>query len=378
LRDEDTAGRLGGDEFAVLLERMADTTAVQAVAERILIALGEPFTVENRSLHVGASIGIAVENPGATAETLLRDADVAMYLAKSRGKGGFEVFEAGMHAIVFERLELKGDLPGGVDRQEFLLLYQPIVDLRTGRWTAAEALVRWHHPVRGVVAPNLFIPLAEETGLIVAIGQYVVEEACAQGRRWRQHGAGLDVHLSVNLSVRQLAHPKLTSHVAAALERSGTAPGSLTLEITESLLMADADANYRRLAELKDLGVLLAIDDFGTGYSSLSYLQRFPVDALKVDRSLIEPLVRRAAQVDVVRAVIDLAHSQGLHTVAEGVETVEQLELLRSLGCDAAQGFYFSRPVTGPVLADLLTGAGGSSIKAASGPAPESARPGRG
>ncbi|MDP9070035.1 MAG: EAL domain-containing protein [Actinomycetota bacterium] len=355
LRDEDTAARLGGDEFAVLLERMADASEVLDVADRLLVALGEPYRVDGHALHVGASIGIVIdEDRTATAATLLRDADVAMYLAKSRGKGGYEVFEHGMHAIVFERLELKGDLARGVERDEFRLLYQPIVDLTTGAWTEAEALVRWHHPARGVMAPDLFIPLAEETGLIVPIGNQVLQEACTQMRRWRHQEQPLDVSLSVNLSVRQLAHPGLVAQVANALERSGTDPRSLTLEITESLLMVDLDGNYLRLAELKELGVRLALDDFGTGYSSLGYLQRFPVDVLKIDRSLIDPLGRRRQQVDVVRAVIDLAHSQGLKTVAEGVERGEQLAVLQSLGCDAAQGFHFSRPVPSDVVEGLV------------------------
>jgi len=355
LRAGDTAARLGGDEFAMLLENVADLDVVLEILTRIQATLRIPFVVAGRARDVTASIGVARDQGGPIeADDLLRNADVAMYQAKSKGKNRHELFEAGMHTLVRERFELKGDLGAGLEKGQFHLLYQPIVSLSRGEITGVEALLRWQHPTQGLVSPDIFIPLAEETGFIVPLGQWVLEEACGQLRRWRDEHDRQEMTMSVNVSVRQLQAPGLSAQVERALLDSGIPARSLTLEITESILMADVDVATRRLAELKNLDVVLAVDDFGTGYSSLGYLQGFPVDVVKIDRSFIQPLGRRPQQTDLIRAIIDMARSLNLCTVAEGIEEPEQAAILQTLGCESAQGFHFSRPIPAEAISVLL------------------------
>ena len=363
LRGGDTAARLGGDEFAVVLENPASDDAVLDVVGRVQSALRAPFVIDGREIQVTASIGVALDHGEPTsADVLLRNADVAMYQAKSRGKNRYQVFEAGMHTLVCERFELKGDLGTALEEEQFRLLYQPIVSLNTGEVTGAEALVRWRHPRQGLLSPDTFIPLAEETGFIVPLGRWVLDTACAQLRRWRDEHPELDLGVSVNVSMRQLESPGLLDEVRAALERFRLPPAALTLEMTESILMADMDTASRRLSELKELEVVLAVDDFGTGYSSLGYLQRFPLDVIKIDRSFIQPLGRRAQQTDVIRAIVDLARSHGLRTVAEGIETHRQVALLQALGCESGQGFHFARPATAAAVEGLLARSSGEPV----------------
>jgi diguanylate cyclase (GGDEF)-like protein/PAS domain S-box-containing protein len=367
LRTDDTAARLGGDEFAVLLEDVADTGAVTRLAERIGAALRRPFTLEGRDVVVTSSVGIAFsQSEHSSAAALLRDAEVAMYRAKTNGRDGYEIFNSSMNARAIERLELEADLRQALDRQEFVLHYQPQVELASGRIVGAEALIRWQHPVRGLVPPGDFIPLAEETGLIGPLGWWTLEEACRQARRWqerRRAGHAPLLRVAVNLSARQFQAPNLSAQVGAILERVGLEPRYLQLEITESTVMEDAAATITTLRELKTLGVALAIDDFGTGYSSLSYLKRFPVDTLKIDRAFVRGLGCESEDNAIARTIVGLADILGLTVTAEGVETGEQRALLAALSCGYAQGFYFSRPVTAGAFDQLLTSevvAGGS------------------
>ncbi len=332
VRGGDTVARLGGDEFAVLLAgRGAEGEATRA-AGRIIRALEAPFRLGGRDVATATSIGIAVGATVATATTagdLLRDADVALYRAKAGGRGRYAVFDAAMNAHALERLELEAELRRGLTRGEFAVYYQPKVELATGRLAGLEALVRWRHPARGLVEPDAFIPLAEETGLIVPLGQWVLEEACRQARRWGAEGAegaggGPAVVVSVNLSARQFAQPALEEEVARALAMSGADAGQVQLEITEGVAMGNAEATVETLRRLKGLGVGLAIDDFGTGYSSLAYLKRFPVDALKIDRAFVTGVRRETADASIVGAVVGLGRALGLAVVAEGVETAEE------------------------------------------------------
>ncbi|MBW3562177.1 MAG: EAL domain-containing protein [Actinobacteria bacterium] len=345
LRDADTAARLGGDEFAVLLEDMADESGPARVAERILKTLRQPFDVAGTEVTIDASIGIAAATGGETAEDVLRNADIAMYTAKGSGKGRYDIFEPRMHAAVVERLELESDLARAIDADEFVLHYQPIVELASKRIKGVEALARWEHPTRGMVSPADFIPLAEETGLIVELGRWVLREACDQMVEW-QHDYVDDppMSMSVNLSAKQLLDPRIVSDVRAALTESGLDPVNLTLEITESALVTDTEATINSLTELKALGVKLAIDDFGTGYSSLSYLQRFPIDVLKIDRSFIDQVGDRPANPALARAIVELGHSLELETVAEGIERDDQLVQFQALQCHSGQGYLFARP----------------------------------
>jgi diguanylate cyclase (GGDEF)-like protein/PAS domain S-box-containing protein len=348
-RAGDTAARLGGDEFAILLEDASYDEAA-TVAERVLKSLDAPMHIDGKDVFARASIGIAIgdaDRKGAAGtEELLRNADIAMYTAKSEGKGRYQVFEAAMHSHVLKRLELKADLQRALDRAEFTLQYQPVVTLATGEIAGVEALVRWRHPVRGMIQPMEFIGMAEETGLIVRIGEWVLGEACRQGvelqRRFPREPA---LSMSVNISARQLQHPELISEVDAALRASGMPPSSLALEITETAMMLDTDMAILRLNQLKKLGVRLAIDDFGTGYSSLNYIRRFPVDILKVDRSFVQEIGRDGDQSILTAGIIDLAGSLRLMAVAEGIERGDQLEQLIAMGCELGQGFYFARPL---------------------------------
>jgi diguanylate cyclase (GGDEF)-like protein/PAS domain S-box-containing protein len=355
LRPGDTVARLGGDEFTVLLEDLSDARDAARVAERIIAALRAPFTIGGREVVISASIGIAHgAGEGEQAIDLWRNADIAMYRAKQAGKGRYEVFDRQMGHQALERLALEADLRRAIERREFSLVYQPKVELATGRIVGVEALVRWLHPERGVVPPSAFIPLAEETGLILPLGEWVLAEACRQACAWQRGRPGADALLmSVNLSIRQFQHPALVAEVARILAESGLEPGRLVLEITESVVTDDALATIDTLRRLKELGVQLAIDDFGTGYSSLSYLKSFPVDILKIDKSFIGGS-EEAGGLAILSAVIGLARALGLTVVAEGVEKVEQLARLRALEAELGQGYLFSKPLTADAVGELL------------------------
>jgi diguanylate cyclase (GGDEF)-like protein/PAS domain S-box-containing protein len=357
LRGGDTAARLGGDEFAILLEDVTDAQEASRVAERVIEALRPPFEVDGKRTFVYASIGIAMsgDTGGQHAQELLRNADVAMFTAKRRGKGSYEFFEADMHTAALQRLELKAELEQALDLGQFLIHYQPAVDLANGLITGVEALVRWKHPERGIVPPLDFIPLAEETGLIVPIGNWVLREACKQARAW--HLAYPDnpaLYVGVNLSGRQLQDPAVVGDVQSALDEAGLPASSLILEITETVLLQDAEAAASTLSALKDIGVQLAIDDFGTGYSSLGYLDRFPVDIVKIAKPFIDNVAHGPDESAVTAAMITLGGTLGLKTVAEGIEDADQLAELRALSCDQGQGFYLARPVAADAVRQLL------------------------
>ena len=340
----DTVARLGGDEFVVLCEDF-DVLRAAALAERLAKVIAAPFVYGGRQITATLSIGIAFASAtgGASSTALLRDADAAMYRAKAGGRDRYEIFDAEMRTRAREHLETAGALRYAIDRRQFVVFYQPEVNLTNGEVIGVEALVRWQHPDRGWVAPHEFIPLAEETGLIVPLGAFVLAEACRQvAAWWGRTPAPLRLSLSVNLSARQLLAPDLNEVVRAALAESGLTPSSLCLEITETVLLDDAHASVKALEALKAIGVRIAVDDFGTGYSSLTYLKRFPLDVLKIDKSFVDGLVHDRQDRAIVSAVVDLAHAFGLTTIGEGVETAEQLTLLRALGCEAAQGFLWS------------------------------------
>jgi diguanylate cyclase (GGDEF)-like protein len=342
LRSGDTPARLGGDEFAVLLEDAPDTRAVVEVAERILDALHSPIVVDGREVYARASIGIATRRgPTTTPEELLRNADLAMYTAKANGKGCIEMFEPAMHHRAVDRLAIRGELERAVERGEIGVAYQPIVRLDTGELVAFEALARWTHPERGAVSPNEFVPIAEDTGLIVPLGKLVLERACNQLGVWLAANPTATWQMSVNLSARQLLAPDLVTTVLAATSAADLEPSSLILELTESVLLADSERVLRRLHRLKDLGVQIAIDDFGTGYSSLSYLQRVPFDILKIDRAFVAALRHEDPQTTLVRTIMDLGRTLGRTAIAEGIEEQVELEGLLALGCELGQGMQF-------------------------------------
>ncbi len=358
LRSSDTAARFGGDEFVVLLEDLDNVETAVEVAERILEDLRPPLTVAGKELALRGSIGISILERGSTAsaDDLIRDADAAMYIAKRDGKGAYRLFEPEMHAGVLARLELRADLQRALEDGLFELHYQPIVRLSDAQVCGMEALLRWQHPERGLVAPNDFIPFAEETGLIVPIGRWVLREACRQATaisHLQREGPAL--YMCVNLSVKQLQHSDVVSDVRDALADAELDPSLLTLEITESMLIDDPDLAVTKLAELRALGVHIAMDDFGTGYSSLSYLSRFPVDIIKMDRSFLR---QRATPetVDLSSAVVALGSSLSLEVVAEGIELEDQMRRLRDLGCELGQGFYFARPMESKQALDYLAG----------------------
>ncbi|HEY3240290.1 MAG TPA: EAL domain-containing protein [Acidimicrobiia bacterium] len=351
LRTSDTAARLGGDEFAILLEGLHHSAEALCAVGRIMDMLREPFSIEGSLLAVTGSIGIAVAGPGDDPGQLLRHADVAMYRAKAEGKNRFCLFEAGMHEEVVQRLELRAELQQAVETGQLVNHYQPLVDLATGDIVGVEALVRWCHPERGLLAPAAFMAIAEETGLVVPMGLAVLREACDQAREWQALRPGLEVN--VNLSVRQLQDAGLVDEVARCLESTGLDPACLTLEITESVLLADDATAARSLGQLKELGVGIALDDFGTGYSSLSHLERFPVDILKIDKRFVQDLDDGEAPA-ITRAILGLGGMLGLKVVAEGIERPEQLEALRALGCRWGQGYLFSRPLSSEATTALL------------------------
>ncbi|MGH2710464.1 MAG: putative bifunctional diguanylate cyclase/phosphodiesterase [Actinomycetota bacterium] len=352
VRPYDVAARLGGDEFAVLLEN-ADLRVAGSVAERILRGLDSPIQVDGREVSAKGSLGIAVGGPGDDVEDVMRNADVAMYKAKARGKGRYEVFEPGMNASAVERMELAADLRRAVEGRQFILHYQPIVGLDEGSIIGVEALLRWKHPRRGLVGPVDFIQTAEETGLIVPIGRWVLNEACRQLRQWQDRHGDPPLSAAVNVSVKQLQDARFVGDVRNALATTGLDPMSLTLEITETVLMSNTDQVLARLEELRAVGVRLSLDDFGTGYASLGYLARFPLNVLKVDRSFIQG-VGTEQESSLTPVMVSIGHSLGLQTIAEGVEDPSQVAHLRKLGFDAAQGFLFSRPASADEMDTLL------------------------
>jgi diguanylate cyclase (GGDEF)-like protein/PAS domain S-box-containing protein len=379
LRTEDTAARLGGDEFAVLLED-ADVTSAARVAERIRVALGTPFWVLGQEVYISASIGIAVRREGDTAGELLRNADVAMYTAKSKGKACFEIFEPAMHDAVVARLGMEAELRRAIERREFIIHYQPIVRLESGEVIGAEALVRWQHPTRGLVPPLDFIPLAEETGLIIPLGGWVLRQACHQLAEWqRLRGGGEPFVMNVNLSSRQLVRDVIADEVAAAVDESGIRASWLVLEVTETVLMADPVVAAAALGRIRDLGVRVALDDFGSGYSSLSHLRRFPIDIVKIDKSFVDDVAGDGVESAIARGIIELGRAMRIQTVAEGIEADEQAEVLRTLGCELGQGYFFARPLAAEAWAGLLNSdPGGASDAEVAGAAAVPDEPGVG
>jgi diguanylate cyclase (GGDEF)-like protein len=352
VRPGDTVARFGGDEFALLFEN-ADRHTAEVIAGRIIAALMRPFRILEEEVHARASIGLALAHGIETVDDLLSGADTAMYVAKSRGKSRYELFESRMRDVAVERSGLRTDLEWALQREELAIHYQPLVDVTTGVVRGFEALLRWEHPKRGLLAPGEFIELAEESGLIVSIGSWVLRRACAQAEVWRR-AAGRGLTMAVNVSARQLQDPGLVGEIATALQESALDPGALVLEITESATVEDTEGVITRLGELKALGVGLAIDDFGTGYSSLSYLRRFPVDQLKVDRSFVAGVATNAEDRAITASVINLGHALGIQVVAEGVETKEQFENLSAMGCDLAQGYNWLRPADTHHVSDWL------------------------
>ena len=344
VRPSDSVARLGGDEFVVLLETVAKASEVIRVAKRIQEAFLSPLMVEGHELHTSASIGIVTSTtPYTHAEEVVRDADIAMYRAKAQGRGSYEVFSAVMHAQVVAAMKLERELHTALRRGELRVAYQPILSV-AGNLLGFEALVRWQHPERGLLEPSQFLDLAEEAGLIRELDFWVWREACAQVGRW-QEGTGQPLTLSLNLSQQQFLHADLAEDLGNLLRETGFDPAYLALEITEGVLIDSSDFVKGTVAELKALGVKLYLDDFGTGYSSLAYLQRFPVDALKIDRSFVDNMTQDAGSAELVRTIISMAQNLGLQVVAEGVETETQLSALRELGCPQAQGFLFAEPL---------------------------------
>ncbi len=344
VRESDTLGRLAGDEFIVLAEELSLAAGPELIAERLLEALSEPFTLGQGGarLKVTASVGVAAGRR-ASGEELLRDADIAMYRAKCNGKDRFVAFESEMQGAVQSRLELEMDLREALQNEEFFLVYQPIFDLNDMSPSAVEALIRWEHPRRGVVQPEEFIPLLEETGLITQIGGWVLRQACDQGASWR--AAGSAIEMAVNVSARQLDSDEFVAEVREALAASGLDPHALTIEITETTLMRDAEQTIRRLTAVKALGVRIAIDDFGTGYSSLTHVQKFPVDSLKIDRSFIAGLKENKEGEALIHTLVQLGKALSIETVAEGIELQQELSLLQGERCDSGQGFLFAKPL---------------------------------
>lgn len=354
VRGSDTAARLGGDEFAVLLDG-ADASEAGAIAARLLSSLTAPFLVGDRELFLDGSVGIAEARGPMTMDEVLRDADAAMYSAKRKGKGSYEVYRESLHADVVQQLELSSELRRALQRDELTIHFQPVVLLPMGEIVGLEALVRWNHPTRGLVPPVEFIPVAEESGLIAPIDRWVLRESCRRGVEWNRRSHRPDpLRMHVNISPRHLHEVNLVERVHRILEETGFPPGLLTLEITETTLVHDAEAAVRVLDELKGLGVMLAIDDFGIGFSSLSYLRRLPVDVVKIDRSFVSGLADDPAEWGLARGIVKLVHGLGLETVAEGIERADQVAHLRALGCGRGQGFYFARPVEESRVPELL------------------------
>jgi diguanylate cyclase (GGDEF)-like protein len=363
LRPGDTAARLGGDEFAILLEALGDPGHAIAVADRIIASLRVPAILSGTEVFVSGSVGIAISTAGSTGEELLRRADVAMYAAKSDGKSKYTVYATAMEQSLVGHLQLAGELQRALERNELVVYYQPSVILSSQKIAGLEALVRWQHPTRGLVLPNDFVPIAEENGLILPIGRWVLREACRQMRAWQlEYPSDPPLSVAVNVSARQIHQPGFVQVVFEALRDSDLPAESLVLEITETLVMQNAELAITRLHELKALGVRLAIDDFGTGYSSLSYLRRFPVDILKIDKSFVDGVGETGKERELAQSIIDLGQTLNLEIVAEGVERSDQLGWLRSRNCDLAQGFLFSQALDADTIGTLLNETAGGAM----------------
>jgi diguanylate cyclase (GGDEF)-like protein len=354
LRPSDSIARFGGDEFAVLAEVETERDAIR-VAERIRTALSRPFKLRQREHFVSASMGISLGRGEKAPEAMIRDADAALYRAKEKGRGGYELFDSAMRARAVEHMRIENDFRRALDRGELELHYQPIVGLRDGSIVALEALLRWRHPEYGLTSPTSFIPVAEESQLIVPVGRWVVEEACTRVAEWQSlEPDAAPVRIAVNLSGRQIGDPQLLPTVSAAVEASGIDPATLSFELTESVLFEESGVSERIMRSLRGIGVRLVLDDFGSGFSSLGYLKRFPLDGIKLDRSFIENVADGLTDAQIVRAVVEMARALGLEIVAEGVETVDQLAAVRSLGCHQAQGFYFMPPLPAEEVPGVL------------------------
>ena len=353
-REGDTVARMGGDEFVVLIENSENLKDISACAHRLFEKLSAPYLLGKKDCHVTLSIGISVfPSDGNDSQALLKAADVAMYRAKETGRNNYQYYLPSMNVHTLERLELESDLSHALERGEFLLHYQPKVEIATGLIIGTEALLRWNHPIRGLVSPGDFIPLAEETGLIVPIGEWVLATACSQNKIWQEQGLK-NLGIAVNLSARQFADSNLLPKLTRIIHSSGLDPSSLELEITESVVMSHAECAVTVLERLKSIGVRIAIDDFGTGYSSLGYLKRFPIDTIKVDRSFILDIPGDTGDTKIAKAIIAMAHALRLKVVAEGVENAEQLNFLRAQRCDAVQGYFLFRPLPADQVADIL------------------------
>jgi diguanylate cyclase (GGDEF)-like protein/PAS domain S-box-containing protein len=359
LGDSFTMARLGGDEFTVLLDDLKDLGDAKLTADRLMKVLTAPFIIGGKEVFTSVSIGIALSNSAyENPDDMLRDADTAMYRAKSLGKARYEVFDADMRASMVARLQVETDLRHALEREEFRNFYQPIVVLDSGRIVGFEALLRWQHPTRGLIGPDQFIQVAEETGLIRELGWWNLREACRQLSEWKAHSDNyLNFTMNVNLSAKQFLQPNLVEEIRDLIRELRFSPETLKLEITESTVMIDPVATAKMLQQIKSLGILLAIDDFGTGYSSLSYLHRFPLDTLKIDRSFISNVGDAGEGMEIAQTILPMAKNLRLDVIAEGVETIEQVELLRKLKCKYAQGYYFSKPLAAAEVAALLAGA---------------------
>ncbi len=365
LRSSDTCARLGGDEFAILLEYVQDSTEAIKVVERMQQVLKTPLTLNGQEIFANASMGIILSTTNyEKPEDVIRDADTAMYRAKALGRGRYEIFTQEMHEHAVSLLQLETSLRKAIEQQEFLVHYQPVVELRTGKITGFEALVRWQHPERGLVSPAEFIPVAEETGLILPIGHWVLHESCKQMKQWQQqYPFNPPLTISVNISRKQFSQPDLIQQIKKILQETGLEPRCLKLEITESAIMEDAVLATNLMKEIKTLGVQLVMDDFGTGYSSLSHLHLFPIDTLKIDPSFVHKADTDLEKVEIIRTVISLAWNLGIDVVAEGIETKRQMSQLKLLKCDLAQGYLFSRPLTGDAATAFLEQEAGLGIR---------------
>ena len=355
IRPEDTVARLSGDEFAVLLPEVRTAADAIRVAKRIHDKVRGSFQLNGRDLFMTTSIGIAMSDPSlARPEDLLGAADTAMYRAKEQGKSRYQVFDPGMHTMAIERLQLETDLQWAIERREFRILFQPIVELDGGALRGFEALARWQHPTRGILSPKDFIPVAEETGMIVPIGWQILRDACRQVREWQRHPGCEDIFVTVNLSGKQFTQSDMVERVASILAETGLPGHTLGLEIVESMLMQNADSTRDVLRQLKALGVRMLIDDFGTGYSSLSYLHRFPTSGLKIDRSFVKGIDGSWSNAELVKTIVTICQGMNMDVVAEGVETSEQAAKLIALGCRHGQGYYFARPMEAEKAGELL------------------------
>lgn len=354
VRESDTVARLGGDEFVILLSPLNTHEEIYPVVRRLLNIFSLPITIENTELYTSTSIGISLfPDDGNNMEVLLKNADIAMYRAKDMGRNGFQFFETDMSAHATERLELENALRVAIEREEFVIYYQPQTDIKSGKVTSVEALLRWHHPTRGLLAPDKFLKIAEDTGLIIPIGAWVLKTACTQARAWQE--AGLSSHrISVNISAKQFWEGQLVKTVKRVLQETGLSPDDLELEITETVFLRDIDETIRTIHELKDMGIMVSMDDFGTGYSSLTYLRRLPIEKLKIDGTFIQDLTTVGKSSVLLTQIIQLAHAMNLEVVAEGVETEKEYDFLVENKCDVVQGFYFHKPLSVQELEQLL------------------------